>query len=78
MIWVQFYSVDHDEVDRILDAVSDSTCQFDPCLSWMVKASRTLISSWVQAMINILLQEGTFPGSFKDALFRPLLKKTIA
>lgn len=33
-----------------------------------------MTSRLVQAVINTSLEEGTFPGSFKEALVHPLLK----
>lgn len=66
MIWEQFSPVGLDEVDRVLNAISATTCQLVPCPSWMVT------SRWVQPVSNISLQ-----GTFKKALVHPLHKTPL-
>lgn len=37
---------------RVFTAISATTNQLDPCPSWLVKASRTVTRSWVQARMR--------------------------
>lgn len=60
VIWEWFDPVGPDEMDRTLDAVSTTTCQIDPCPSWMKKSSSMVTSRWVQALINTSLEEENF------------------
>ena len=48
----------------------------DPCPSWLIKASRDGIAGWAKKVINASLREGVVPGSLKEAVVRPLLKKS--
>lgn len=68
IIWEWFDPVGLDEVDRVLDTVSATTYQLDLYPFWMMKASRMVISMWVQAVINISLEEETFLETFKEVL----------
>lgn len=75
VILKQFVPVGPDEVDRVLSAVSAATCQLEPCPSWLMKACRMVTARKVKAQVNSSLQEGTFPGHFKEVLVHSLFKK---
>lgn len=64
-----------EEVDRILAAVKFTTCLLDPCLFWLVKTSRDGVQVPLGGIINLTLTSGTFTGSLKEAVEKPLLKK---
>lgn len=78
LIWEQFDPIRLDEMARVLNAVSATTCQLDPCPSWLIKASRMVTARWVWAVVNTSLLEGIFLGPFKEALVCPLLNITIS
>lgn len=40
VIWEAFKPVEPEEVDRALSAATMASCVLDPCLSWLIKASR--------------------------------------
>uniref|UniRef100_A0A8C6VGV8 Reverse transcriptase domain-containing protein n=1 Tax=Naja naja TaxID=35670 RepID=A0A8C6VGV8_NAJNA len=74
-IWTEFDPVSEDEVDRIMQWLSSTTCLLDPCPSWLVYASREVTCGWLWAVVNSSLREGLFPATLKEAVVRPLLKK---
>ncbi|XP_077179731.1 uncharacterized protein LOC143830542 [Paroedura picta] len=64
------------EVDRILATTRPTTCPLDPCPSWLLKTASIKIMGPLQEIINLSLTTGEFPEGLKEAVVRPLLKKT--
>uniref|UniRef100_A0A670HUI6 Reverse transcriptase domain-containing protein n=1 Tax=Podarcis muralis TaxID=64176 RepID=A0A670HUI6_PODMU len=74
--WDQFQSVTSEDVDRLLGRVKPTTCLLDPCPSWLIKASREGLGDGLRGVVNASLREGAFPDPLKEAVIKPLLKKT--
>uniref|UniRef100_A0A670JAY7 Reverse transcriptase domain-containing protein n=1 Tax=Podarcis muralis TaxID=64176 RepID=A0A670JAY7_PODMU len=64
------------DVDRLLRAGKPTTCPLDPCPSWLIRACPDEVRAPLGDIINLSLGIGTFPGELKEAVVRPLLKKT--
>jgi len=52
------------------------TCQLDPVPTWLVKEMRELLSQFITVLCNKSLVTLCFPSEFKQAIVRPLLKKS--
>uniref|UniRef100_A0A803T733 Reverse transcriptase domain-containing protein n=1 Tax=Anolis carolinensis TaxID=28377 RepID=A0A803T733_ANOCA len=65
-----------DDVEGILGSVRVTTCALDPCPSWLVKLAKDGLLDWFVAIINASLGQGSVPSCFKQAVVKPLLKKT--
>uniref|UniRef100_A0A670ISM5 Reverse transcriptase domain-containing protein n=1 Tax=Podarcis muralis TaxID=64176 RepID=A0A670ISM5_PODMU len=74
--WNQFQSVTPEDVDRLLGRVKPTTCLLDPCPSWLIKVNREGLGDGLCGVVNASLCEGTFPDPLKEAVIKPLLKKT--
>uniref|UniRef100_A0A670II88 Reverse transcriptase domain-containing protein n=1 Tax=Podarcis muralis TaxID=64176 RepID=A0A670II88_PODMU len=74
--WDQFQSVTSEDVDRLLGKVKPTTCLLDPCPSWLIKVSREGLGDGLCGVVNASLCEGAFPDPLKEAVIKPLLKKT--
>ena len=48
----------------------------DPCPSWLIKASRDGTAGWAKEVIDASLRGGVVPGHLKEAVVRPLLKRS--
>ena len=64
------------EVEKLLASVLNKTCQLDPAPTWLVKEMRELLAPFVALLFNKSLDTGCFPAEFKQAVVRPLLKKS--
>jgi len=65
-----------DEVDKLISAAPTKTCQLDPVPTWLEKDVRGLLLPFFTVLFNVSLSSSCFPPKFKDAVIRPLLKKT--
>jgi len=65
-----------EEVDKLISAAPNKTCQLDPPPTWLVKEMRGLLVPFVALLLNKSLTTGCFPTDFKHAVVRPLLKKS--
>jgi len=52
------------------------TCQLDPAPTSLVKEMHGLLAPFVALLFNKSLDTGCFPAEFKQAVVRPLLKKS--
>ena len=55
---------------------SCKTCSLDPIPTWLVKEMRGLLSPFISLLFQKSLFTGLFPTEFKEAIVRPLLKKS--
>uniref|UniRef100_A0A803U0C0 Reverse transcriptase domain-containing protein n=1 Tax=Anolis carolinensis TaxID=28377 RepID=A0A803U0C0_ANOCA len=76
ILWDSFRLVLHDDVEGILGSVRATTCALDPCPSWLVKLAKEGLLDWFVAIINASLCQGSVPSCFKQAVVKPLLKKS--
>jgi hypothetical protein len=65
-----------DEVEKSIGSALKKTCELDPAPTWLVKDMRALLSPFVAILFNTSLATGCFPSEFKQAIVRPLLKKS--
>jgi len=65
-----------DEVNKLISASPNKTCQLDPVPTWLVKEMRELLAPFITLLFNRSLVTGCFPSEFKLATVRPLLKKS--
>jgi len=63
------------DVDKLITAAPNKTCQLDPIPTWLVKKVSGLLAPFVAVLINASLSSGQFPDCFKQAIVVPLLKK---
>jgi len=69
-------TVTTDEVNRLISSSLNKTCQLDPVPTWLVKEMRELLAPFIAVLCNRSLITGCFPSEFKQAIVRPLLKKS--
>jgi len=65
-----------DEVEKLIASALNKTCQLDPAPTWLVKEMRGLLAPFVGLLFNKSLDTSCFPAEFKQAVVRPLLKKS--
>jgi len=65
-----------DEVNKLISAPPNKTCQLDPVPTWLVKEMRELLAPFIILLFNRSLVTGCFPSEFKHAIVRPLLEKS--
>ncbi|XP_061469317.1 uncharacterized protein LOC133378496 isoform X1 [Rhineura floridana] len=63
------------DIDNLLEGMRPTTCPLDPCPSWIIEQSRMGLANQICEVINASLQQGHLPGSLKEAIIIPLLKK---
>jgi hypothetical protein len=64
-----------EEVTALVNRCSDSTCLLDCIPTKLLKSCADILSAPLTNLINLSLQDGTFPETFKRAHLKPLLKK---
>ena len=69
-------TVTADEVAKLIGAAPCKTCSLDPIPTWLVKEMRGLLSPFISLLFQKSLFTGLFPTEFKEAIVRPLLKKS--
>jgi len=72
----EWRDVTSDEVGKLINAAPNKSCQSDPAPTWLVKDMRGLLAPFLSMLFNKSLTTGCFPSQFKEAVVRPLLKKT--
>ena len=50
-------------------------CDLDSLLTWLLKKCATPLGPYITTMMNVSLEFGRFPSSWKHAIVTPLLKK---
>ena len=65
-----------DEVEKLIASALNKTCQLDPAPTWLVKEMLGLLAAFVALLLTKSLDTGCFPAEFKQAVVRPLLKKS--
>jgi len=69
-------AVTDDEVEKLIASALNKTCQLDKAPTWLVKEMRALLAPFIALLFNRSLAVGCFPTEFKQAVARPLLKKS--
>ena len=70
-----FEKVTEDELKKIILSMPSKTCSLDPLPTSLTKLLLPELLPLITKIINLSLQKGVVPNSFKEALVIPLLKK---
>ena len=65
-----------DDIRRIIGKSSNASCQQDPLPTWLLKRSLDALCPVITKIVNLSLQSGCFPSTFKSAIVKPLIKKS--
>jgi hypothetical protein len=65
-----------DEVEKLIGSALNKTCQLDPAPTWLIKDMCGLLSPFIVLLFDKSLATGCFPSEFKQAVVRPLMKKS--
>ena len=74
--FAEWSTVTSEEVEKLIGSALNKTCQLDPAPTWLVKDMRGLLSPFISMLFNKSFSTGCFPQDFKEAVVRPLLKKS--
>lgn len=74
VLYFQFFVPE--DADNIVDSVWPTTCPLATCPSWLVKVARLELRDWLRAIVKSSLWSGHMLVFMKEAIIRPLLKKT--
>ena len=70
-----FTSATPTEIRQIILNSNDSTCLLDNFPTKLLKSCLNALLPPITHLINLALSEGSFPGTWKSAIVRPLIKK---
>ena len=70
-----FSPVTHDEIQQVILQSSNASCQLDPIPTHLLKDCSDVLIPIITKVVNMSLQNGRVPESWKLALVNPLLKK---
>ncbi|XP_064412923.1 myocyte enhancer factor 2cb isoform X1 [Latimeria chalumnae] len=76
VLWSSFSPTSEVQIVRVLQGLKVTTCEFDPCPSWLLKEG---VEDWAplfMRIVNASLEEGVLPIALKRAQECPLLKRT--
>ena len=71
-----FQGVSQSEVLKFIKEAPSKTCFLDPCPTHIIKKCIDILLPSLTKLVNLSLQNGIFPNSFKQAIVTPLLKKS--
>lgn len=71
----KFDVLSEEEVSVIIMGSCNASFQLHPTLTWLLKLCSSDLIPLLTKMINLSLQQGQVPDSWKAALIRPLIKK---
>ena len=57
-----------EQVEKMIGASQEKTCQLDPAPTWIVREFRTLLSPFIARLFNESLATGCFPERYKHAI----------
>uniref|UniRef100_M3XGY1 Reverse transcriptase domain-containing protein n=1 Tax=Latimeria chalumnae TaxID=7897 RepID=M3XGY1_LATCH len=75
VLWSSFLPISDAQIVRVLRGLNATTCDFDPCPSWLLKEG---LEDWAPLFTGIVcasLREGILPSALKRAQVYPLLKR---
>ena len=68
----------HDETDKdLLSEAPSKSCSLDPIPTDVLKIHSDILVSILTRIVNLSLQSGCFPGSWKNAVISPTLKRDV-
>ena len=65
-----------DEVTTIIKGMKTKSCELDFLPTSLLKKALPYVINAITNIMNVSLEQGAFPDSWKMAIIRPLLKKT--
>ena len=65
-----------EEVRKLITSYSNKSCELDPVPTWLLKKCLHELLPLLTALINKSLTTGIFPKECKNAIIRPMLKKS--
>ena len=72
----KFTKVSESDVKRTVMSSSNSSCELDPISTKLLKDNIDTPLPGITSIVNISLQNGYFSNKLKEAVIRPLLKKS--
>ena len=72
----KFSEVSEADVKKIIMSSSTSSCELDPINTKLLKENIDILIPGITHIVNTSLQNGCFSDNLKQALIRPLLKKS--
>ena len=72
----KFTKVSESDVKRTVMSLSTSSCELDPISTKLLKDNIDTLLPGITSIVNISLQNGYFSNKLKEAVIRPLLKKS--
>jgi len=64
------------EVEKLISAALNKTCQLDPAPTWLFKDMHWLLSPFISLLFSKSLTTGYFLQEFRESVVRPLLKSS--
>ncbi len=64
------------EIRAIIMKTPSKSCELDPLPTWLLKKCVDVLLPYITALVNSSITAGVFPTALKDALIRPILKKS--
>ena len=71
-----FHPASNTEINNIIMKCANKSCELDPIPTWLLKKCLSVLLPLITKIVNMSLTTGTFPECYKDAIIRPLLKKS--
>ena len=71
-----FSPVSIEEVRKLIIDSPSKSCDLDPLPTWLLKAHVDAFAPFYTKLINKMFQVGRFPDNLKQAIIKPLLKKS--
>ncbi|KAK3101096.1 hypothetical protein FSP39_000910 [Pinctada imbricata] len=71
-----FNELTQDEVKKLIGELQTKTCQLDVLPTNILKSFLNELLPLITKLVNISLRQGIFPSEWKQAIVRPLLKKS--
>jgi hypothetical protein len=71
-----FTAASEDEIRKLILSSPSKHCDLDPMPTWMLKEHLELLLPVITKLVNLSLATSTVPIQFKNAVVKPLLKKT--
>ena len=72
----QFRLASSEEIIELITSYSNKSCELDTIPTWLLKDCINELLPLIMSIINNSISTGIFPSQFKQAIVRPLLKKS--
>ncbi|XP_064418536.1 uncharacterized protein LOC135358770 [Latimeria chalumnae] len=75
ILWSSFLPTSNAQIVQVIRGLNATTCDFDPCPSWLLKEGLEDWAPLFTRIVNASLREGTLPVALKKVQVCPLLKQ---